>query len=93
MATIDLYCYIPLSVTLTLAGSHKFSTKQILLVSFFPTTLQLNGMELDMVMEQFKMSILRLLLSEVYLIKGNKCDDRCYLTLQFDTGQCDFDLD
>ena len=37
IGAIDVYCSIPLSVTLTLAGGHKVSAKQILLASFSHT--------------------------------------------------------
>ena len=37
IGTIDFYHFMPLSLTLTLPGAHKVSTKQILLASFSPT--------------------------------------------------------
>ena len=39
IGTIDFCHFIPLSMALTLAGSHKVSTKQNLLASFSPTLL------------------------------------------------------
>ena len=41
--TIDLYCFRPLSVILTLARGHKISTKQILLASFSLTVLKFSN--------------------------------------------------
>ena len=35
IGTMDFYHFIPLSLTLTLPGGHKVSTKQSLLASFF----------------------------------------------------------
>ena len=34
IGTMNFYNYIPLSLTLTLAGGHKVSAKQILLATF-----------------------------------------------------------
>ena len=63
--TIDFWHFIPLSLTLTFAESHKVSTKQLTFwLLFFPHTFQLTEMKLDMVIEQFK---LRLLLSKRFL--------------------------
>ena len=67
IGTYGFYHFIPLSVTLTLAGGHKVSTKQNLLASFSYTS-QLNGIKFGVVMKQFKLNILRLLLSEIYVI-------------------------
>ena len=44
--TIDCYQFIPLSVTYTLAGGHKVSTKQ----NIFSHTFQLMSMWFDMVL-------------------------------------------
>ena len=39
IGTVDFYHFIPLSVNLTVAGSHKVSAKQNLLASFSCTLL------------------------------------------------------
>ena len=63
MGTIDFYCFIPLSLTVTLAGRHKVSAKQNLLASFIHTLFKLIRMKFDMVLEQFKLNILILVLT------------------------------
>ena len=62
--TIDFYHLMPLSMTLTVPGSHKVSAEQNLLASFCHT-FQLIRIEFDMVMKQFKLKIVILVLSEI----------------------------
>ena len=71
IGNIDFYHFRP--VSLTLPGGHKVSPKQNLLASFFFHTFQLMRMNFDVVMEQFKLNILRLLLSKLYRKNGNNC--------------------
>ena len=64
--TIDLYHFILLSLTLTLAGGHKISIKQnllasfshILSISFISLHTLLIRMELDVMFKQYLFSIL-----------------------------------
>ena len=61
---IDFYNFIPLSLTLTMAGGHKVSTKQNLSARF-SCTFQLTRMKFDMVLVWFMLNIPILLLSEM----------------------------
>ena len=56
MGTINFYHFMSLSVTLTLAGGHKFSGKQYLLVSFSHTLVKFSWAGWNMVwcLKQFK---------------------------------------
>ena len=66
---------MPLSLTLTLPGGHKVSAKQNLLFlfshTFFICTFHLIRMKFDMLIEQLKLNILRLLLNKTLGNKGN----------------------
>ena len=63
---------IPLSVTLTLAGITRPAQSKTSWL-YFLHTFQLTGMEFDVMLKQFKLNILMLLLSEIFVIKGNIC--------------------
>ena len=76
LGTIDFYHFIPLSLvpfytafSLTLPGGHMVSRCCLL----FSHTFHLIRMKFDVVMMQFKLNILRLLLSKIYWNKGNIC--------------------
>ena len=69
VGTIDFYHFIPLSLTLTLAGVDKVSVKQNLTTSSF----YLVRIKFDVVMPKFKLNILRLPLSKINRNKGNNC--------------------
>ena len=78
IGTIDFYHFIPLLLTLNLAGVHKISWKQNLLASF-SRTLQLIRMKFDLVLKQFKLNILIPLLSDSWFKKGNNhCFNDCW---------------
>ena len=62
----DFYHFIPPSLILILAGGYKVDTKQNLQLH----TFKLNWVKFSIVMEQFKLKILRLNLNEIYWIKG-----------------------
>ena len=68
IGTIDFFHCTPLSQTLTLGG-HRISTKQNPLACFFHT-FHLIRMKFDVVMKQFKLNMLRLLLSKIKLKQG-----------------------
>ena len=70
--TIDFYHFTPLSLILNLPGGYQVITKQNLLSSFSHAFHQ-NWMKYDVVMNQFKLKILRLLLSKICQNKGNNC--------------------
>ena len=67
MDIVDLYHSISLSVTLALAGGHKASTKQTLLISFYWSLFNLFKIKLDVVKKQLSLNILILLLSYIYV--------------------------
>ena len=73
IGTIDLYYFIPLSLTLTLARGHKISAKHKPHGFIFSHTFQLIRMKSDMVLKQFKLNSLTLLLNEIERNKGNNC--------------------
>ena len=62
--TIVFYHLLPLSLTLILVRGHEVSAKQNLLAPFSLTLFI--RMKFDVVMMEFKLDILRLLLSEIY---------------------------
>ena len=69
--TIDFDHFISLSVTLTLAVGQNVSTN--LSASFSYKLFYLTRMKFNMVMNQFKLNILQLLVSEINLTKENNC--------------------
>ena len=79
--TLDTACtffrlilhFIPLPVTSTLVWGHKVNSKQKPVDFIFLHSFQLSGMMFIEAVKQFKMNILILPLSEIYLIKGNRC--------------------
>ena len=74
VSAIDFFHFIKLSLTSTLPGGHKVSTKQNLLVSF-SHTLSSDEDEICCGDEEFNLNILRLLLSKICGNKRNRC---CY---------------
>ena len=61
--TIDCCHFIPLSLTLTLPGGHKIRAKPIAFI--FSHTFNLIITKFDVVMQPFKLNIMRLLLSTI----------------------------
>ena len=64
IGTIDVYHFIPLSVTLALAEGYKGSAKQPLGFIFLHA-FQLVWMKFDIVLKHFKSNILIVLLSDI----------------------------
>ena len=68
IGTIDLYhfnIFIPLSVTLTLAGRSQGQCKAKPVEFIFMHTFQLNGLKFHMAIKQLELDILRQLLSVI----------------------------
>ena len=74
MRICTIHCHLSTTpaVTMTLAGGHKVTTKQPVGFKFLHS-FQLNGMKFDMFMKQFKVNVLKLLSSDIYLIEENVC--------------------
>ena len=66
IGTIDLYHFIPFSVTLTLAGSHKVSTNRNPLPSFSKDTFDLTKMKFGLVLEVIQVQHSGTTLSEIW---------------------------
>ena len=68
-STTDFYHFVLLSLTLTVPGGLKVSAKQGLLASF--SHFYVIKTKFNVVIKQFKVNILRTLLSKIYRNKGN----------------------
>ena len=67
LGTID-FCHF-ISLTLTLPGGHN-----VFLASFSRThEFSATRVKFDLVLKQFKLNIMKLILSENYMIQGNTC--------------------
>ena len=64
IGTIDCYHFIPLSMTMTLAGDHK-SAQSKTLAFIFSNTFQAIKMKFYLEVKQFKLNILTVLLSQI----------------------------
>ena len=65
ISTIDFYHFMPLSLTLTLAGGSQGQRKVKPRGFTFSHAIPLHRMKFDIVLKQFKVNILALLLSKI----------------------------
>ena len=72
IGTIDFYCFMRLTLTLSLPAGHKVSTKQNLLASFSPTFFIWSGWNIIWYGDS-SWTISDYVFSKIYWNKGNNC--------------------